>query len=158
MRSYHNGAFLWQWYFDQCAATLKYHAADTGHDTPSCYSIQTQGRPLAVLSIDVKHYTGINNHLIDLNVFGLTRLRNPDETRLSTHALNAWLYQCRCGGSQSEAWKKGYEPGTCFIQICYAIRYLLLQHLKSEMVIHTPITRGRSSIDTDRANVRRLYP
>ena len=37
--------------------------ADTGHDTPSRHSIQTRGRPVAVLSIDVEHHTGIHNYL-----------------------------------------------------------------------------------------------
>ena len=35
LRSYHDGARLEQWYFDQCAATQECHAADTGHDTPT---------------------------------------------------------------------------------------------------------------------------
>ena len=41
LRSFHVGAFLYQWYFDLCAATQKYHAADTGHDTPPRHSIDT---------------------------------------------------------------------------------------------------------------------
>ena len=36
----------------QCAATQECHAADTGHDTPPRHSIQTQGRPVGVLSND----------------------------------------------------------------------------------------------------------
>ena len=43
LSSYRDGAFLYQWYFEQCAATQECHAADTGHDTPACHSIQTQG-------------------------------------------------------------------------------------------------------------------
>ena len=62
LRSYRNGAYLKQWYFDQCAATHECHAADTGHDTPSRHSIQTKGRPVVVLSIDVEHHTRINNY------------------------------------------------------------------------------------------------
>ena len=58
LRSYRDGAYLLQWYFDQCAATQECHAADTGHDTPPHHSIQTQGRPVAVLSIDVERHTG----------------------------------------------------------------------------------------------------
>ena len=60
LRSYHDGACLW--YFDQCAATQKCHAADTGHDTPPRHSIQTRGRPVAVLSIDVERHTGIHSY------------------------------------------------------------------------------------------------
>ena len=46
----------------QCAATQECHAADTGHDTPPCHSIQTRGGPVAVLSIDVERHTGIHSH------------------------------------------------------------------------------------------------
>ena len=49
-------------YFDQCAATLECHAAATGHDTPTRHSIQTQGRPVAVLSTDVECHTGIHSY------------------------------------------------------------------------------------------------
>ena len=52
LRSYPDSAFLYHWCFDQCAATQKLHAVDTGHDTPTHHSIQTQGQPV-VLSIDV---------------------------------------------------------------------------------------------------------
>ena len=62
LRSYRGGAILLQWHFDQCAATQECHATDTGHDTPSSHSIQTRGRPVVVLSIDVKHRTGIHVH------------------------------------------------------------------------------------------------
>ena len=51
-----------QWYFDQCAATQKCHAADTGYDTPPRHSIQRRRRPVAVLSIDVKRHTGIHSY------------------------------------------------------------------------------------------------
>ena len=47
---------LYHWYFDQCAATQEYHAADTGHDTPPRHSIQTWGRPVLVLSNDAGEY------------------------------------------------------------------------------------------------------
>ena len=33
-------------------------------DSPPCHSIQTQGRPVAVLSIDVERHTGIHNYPI----------------------------------------------------------------------------------------------
>ena len=54
--------YLQQWYFDQCAATQEWHTADTGHDTPPHHSIQTRGRPVAVLSIDVERHSGIHNY------------------------------------------------------------------------------------------------
>ena len=38
------------------------NAADTGHDTPPRHSIQTRGRPVAVLSIDVERHTGIHSY------------------------------------------------------------------------------------------------
>ena len=47
--------------FDQCAATQECHAADTGHDTPPRHCIQTWGRPVAVLFIDVERHTGIHS-------------------------------------------------------------------------------------------------
>ena len=62
LRSYCDGACLWQGYFDKCAATQKCHAADTGHDSLTCHSIQTQGRPVVVLFIDVERQTGIHNY------------------------------------------------------------------------------------------------
>ena len=46
LRAYRNDACLSQWYYDQCAAKQKYHAADTGHDIPPRNSIQTQSRPV----------------------------------------------------------------------------------------------------------------
>ena len=49
-------------YFDQCAATLECHATDTGHDTTPCRSIQTQGQPVDVQSIDVERHTGIHTY------------------------------------------------------------------------------------------------
>ena len=71
LMSYHDGACLQQWYFDQCAATQECHVADTGHDTPPRHSIQTQDmtpHPVtvyrhgaAVLSTGVKHHTGIHS-------------------------------------------------------------------------------------------------
>ena len=41
--------------------TTRYHAADTGYDTPPHHSIyvQTLGRLVAELSIDVERHTGI---------------------------------------------------------------------------------------------------
>ena len=66
MRSYHDGASLLQWHFDQCAATQICHAADTGHDTPPRHSIQKRGRPVAVLSIYVERRTGIHNPFLSL--------------------------------------------------------------------------------------------
>ena len=62
LRSYRDGACLEQSYFDQCAATQECHAADTGYDTPPHRSIQTQGRPVAVVSIDVERHTGIHSY------------------------------------------------------------------------------------------------
>ena len=62
LRSYRDSAQLMQWYFDQCAATQECHAADRGHDAPPCHSIQTQGRPVVVLSIDVERHTGSHNY------------------------------------------------------------------------------------------------
>ena len=35
LRSYSDGVYLWQWYFDQCSPTQECHAADTGHDIQS---------------------------------------------------------------------------------------------------------------------------
>ena len=35
---------------------------DTGNDTPPRHSLQTQGRPVVVLSIDVEHHTVIYNY------------------------------------------------------------------------------------------------
>ena len=49
-------------YVDQCAATQKCDATDTGHDTPPRHSIQTQGRAAAVLSIGVQRHTGIHSY------------------------------------------------------------------------------------------------
>ena len=60
LRSYHDGACLYQWYFDQRAATQECNVADTGHDTPPRHSIQTRGRLVAVLSIAVERHTGIH--------------------------------------------------------------------------------------------------
>ena len=40
----------------------KCHATDTGHDTPPCHSLPTQGIPVAVVYIDVEHHTGIHNY------------------------------------------------------------------------------------------------
>ena len=64
VRSHHDGACLYQWYFDQCAATQGCQAEDTGHDTPPRHSIhvKTQGRPVVVPSIDVERHTGIHNY------------------------------------------------------------------------------------------------
>ena len=45
------------------AATQECRAADTGHDTPPRHSIQTQGQPVVVLSID-KLYFGLSNVII----------------------------------------------------------------------------------------------
>ena len=47
-------------YFGQYDGTHKCQAADTGHDTPLRHSIQTQGRPVVVLSIYVERNTGIH--------------------------------------------------------------------------------------------------
>ena len=43
-------------------ATRECHAADTGHDTPTRHSIQTQGRRVVVLSIVVERHTGKHNY------------------------------------------------------------------------------------------------
>ena len=62
LKSYRDGACLKQWYFDQCAPTQECHADDTGHDTSPRHSIQTQDRPVAVLSNDVERHTGIHSY------------------------------------------------------------------------------------------------
>ena len=41
------------------APTQECHAANTGYDTPPHYSIQTRGRLVDVVSIDVERHTGI---------------------------------------------------------------------------------------------------
>ena len=41
LRLYCDGACLYQWYFDQCAATHECNASDTGPDTTPHHSIQT---------------------------------------------------------------------------------------------------------------------
>ena len=43
LKSYCDGAYLKQWFFDICAA-------DTGQDTPIRHNIQTRGRPTPMLS------------------------------------------------------------------------------------------------------------
>ena len=43
-------------------ATQECHAANTGRNIPSCHSLQTHGWPVAVLSIDVEHHTGIHSY------------------------------------------------------------------------------------------------
>ena len=48
--------------FDQCSATQECHAIGTGHYTPPRDSIQTQGRTVLVLSIDVEPHTGIHKY------------------------------------------------------------------------------------------------
>ena len=62
LRSYCDAACLEQCYFDQYAATQKFHATDTVHDTTSHHSIHTQDQPVVVLSIDVERHTGIHNY------------------------------------------------------------------------------------------------
>ena len=47
---------------DQCTATMERHAEDTGHDTPSCHSIQAMGLPVVALSIGVVCYTGSHSY------------------------------------------------------------------------------------------------
>ena len=61
LRSYYNDPCL-PWCFDQCAATQECHATDTGHVIPPRHSIQSRGRPVAVLSIDVERHTGIYSY------------------------------------------------------------------------------------------------
>ena len=65
-------------YFDPCDATEECHATDTGHDTPPRHRIQTQGRPVVVLSLDVERHTGIHNY--PFNILGKTRSGNPSTT------------------------------------------------------------------------------
>ena len=64
--------------FDQCVATQECHAADTGHDTPPHHSIQTQSRPVAVLSIDVGRHTGIHSYPFSCLGSDLTGESFPD--------------------------------------------------------------------------------
>ena len=61
---------------------------DTGHDTPSRHSIQTQVQPVVVLCIDVERYTGVHN--FHFNVVGLD---HPHTSKRS----NIW---CWYAGSQ----------------------------------------------------------
>ena len=58
--------------------TQKCHAADKGHDTQPSHSIQTRGRPVAVLYIDVERHTGIHN--IHFNVLVQTRSGKTSST------------------------------------------------------------------------------
>ena len=46
---------------NQSAATLKCHAADAVLDTLPYHSIQTLGRSIIVLSVDVEGYIGSHN-------------------------------------------------------------------------------------------------
>ena len=67
----------WQWHIDHCAATLECHAADTGHDTQPCHSVQTLGQPAAVISIDVECHTGIHNYAFLCLGSNLTEISFP---------------------------------------------------------------------------------
>ena len=63
------------------------------HDTPPGHSIQTQGRPVIVLSTDVEHYTGIHNYLFQC--LGSDPLGNPSlifHTHQLTH--NSMMLLC----------------------------------------------------------------
>ena len=80
LRSYRDGNFLKQSYFDQSAATQECHAVNTVHETPTRHSIQTQGRPLVLIYIDVEYIT------TNFNVFGQTRSGNLFPT-FHTHQL-----------------------------------------------------------------------
>ena len=95
LRSHHNGAWLHQY-----SATQECHAPDTRHDIPTRHSIQTRGRPVSVLSIDVERHSGIHNYP---NFMSWVR---PDREILpqpSTHASERSTLLCCNGHSQSEA-------------------------------------------------------
>ena len=76
LRPYRDDAFLWQWYFLQCAATPECHAADTGHDSPPHHStcIQSRGRHVVLLYIDVERHTVYT--ITHFNMLGQTRPGN----------------------------------------------------------------------------------
>ena len=89
---------------------------------PNCHSIQTRGRHVDVLSIDVERHTGI--HSYPFQCLGQTRPGNPSPT-FHTHqrTLNWFWY----GGSKSEAQQKvpcplGFELGTCGVRLHFTIR------------------------------------
>ena len=99
LRSYHDGACFLQWYFDQCAATQKCHAADTGHDTPPRHSIDTG--PTCRCAI---HWCGMSHWNTQLPI--LMSWVRPDREILpwpSTHTSKRSTLWCCYGGSQSEA-------------------------------------------------------
>ena len=83
--------------FGQCAATQECHATDTGHDNPPSHSIQTQGRPVVVLSIDVERHTGIHNYPFKCLGSDLIGKSFPDLPHPPENA------QLNDAGSQSEA-------------------------------------------------------
>ena len=87
--SYNDGACLKQWYFDQCVATQKCHAADTGHDTPPRHSIQTHDLSVAVLSIGVEPNVTLEYTATHFNVFGQTRPNVSSKIMLSHSSKQA---------------------------------------------------------------------
>ena len=109
LTSYRVSTCLQQWFFDQCAAAQECHATDTGHDTRPCHSIQSQGRPVAVLSIDMERHTGIHNY--HFNVLGQTRSGNPSLT-FHTHPSEAY-YAARVVVSQKLGRKCTVTAGVC---------------------------------------------
>ena len=96
--SYHDGAYLQQWYFDQCAATQECHTVDTGHPTPLQY---TNTGPTCRCA---NHWCGMSHWKTQLPIL-LSWVR-PDREflpRPSTHTSESSTLGCCYGGSQSEA-------------------------------------------------------
>ena len=95
--------FFPRWYFDhgQCAATREWHATDTEHDAPPHHSIQTQGQPVVVISIDVECHAGIHNYPFQCLGSDPIRKSFPD---LPHTPANAQLYDANIVEDR---------PGTC---------------------------------------------
>ena len=78
------------------AATQDCHAAYTGHDNPPLHSIQTHGRPVTMLSIDVMSHWNIQLPI-------LISLVRPDWKILPRPSTHTREHSTIYSGSQSEA-------------------------------------------------------
>ena len=86
----------------------------TGHDTPPCHRIQTLGRPVVVLTIDVEHHTGIHNY--HFNVLCHTWSGNPSTNLPHTRANAQFNDAVKLEVSQKLSRKctvPGPDPGRC---------------------------------------------
>ena len=115
LKSYRDGAYLNQLYFDQCAARQECHATDA---TPHPVTVYRQIINLSLCYLLMWNIT-LEHTATHFNILGQTRSGNPFPTfHTYQQTLNVMMVVSQV---ESVPYPTGLERGTCGVRVHYAI-------------------------------------